>query len=138
MLDFPATFTAIASALKIVKELNEIDRKLDQAGLKLRIAELSGALSRANMTLAEAQQALVEKDKEIAGLKRSFALAADLVEHDGYHYRKNSEGQPQGRPVCPRCHLEGRLILTTVTDLDGRPVQCPECQRNYYAVLEFA
>jgi hypothetical protein len=117
--------------------VNAINSDFDKAALKLRIGELSGALATAQITLAEAQPAINAKDQEIAALKKSFALCEELVEYEGYHYRKNSVGKPQGRPFCPRCFQEGRLMMMMNQGMPERGSQCPECERPYPGVLDF-
>jgi hypothetical protein len=131
MVDIVAGLAAAGQALKIVKELNEVDRQLDQATLKLRIAELSGSLATAQIALADAQQALRGKDDEIATLRRNFQDARELVEYDGFWFRSGADGKPRGRPYCPKCYRRGVLSLTVFTLKEGRPYDCPECGGSY-------
>ena len=138
MVDFVVGLAAAGNALKILKELNQIDRDLDKATLKLKIAELTSALASAQMTLVEAQTEAQEKDKEISKPAANFKAKADLIEVRGYHYRKRPDGKPQGRPYCPRCIQEGHLMMTVSTNEAGRPVTCPECQRKFHGASEYA
>src|SRR5688572_28122120 len=98
MADFATTLTVLGHALNVVKGLNQIDREFDKAELKMKVAELSGALATAQITLAEAQREAADKDAEIGRLKASFRAKQDLVEHHGNHYRKRPDGTPQGPP----------------------------------------
>jgi hypothetical protein len=137
MVDFVTALTAIGQALNVVKGLNQIDREFDKADLKLRVAELSTALATAQITLAEAQKEAVDKDTEIAKLKAAFREKQELVELHGFHYRKRSDGSPQGRPHCPRCLQEGRLFMMTRNMGQGRPFECPECESEYQGLSSF-
>jgi hypothetical protein len=139
MADIATTLTVLGQGLNVLKDLNNVDREWDKAELKLRVAELAGALSRANVSLTEAQTELKQKDDEIASLRAAFREKKGLLEHHGYHYRKRSDnGQPQGRPYCSRCLQDGRLFMTTVSIKSGRPVTCPQCKADYHGVSGFA
>ena len=71
-----ATIGAVLSSLKtatdIAKFLRESDLSLERAELKLKIAELVGALADAKIELTEVQEALSAKDKHIAELENAF------------------------------------------------------------------
>jgi hypothetical protein len=57
MVDFVAGLAAVSQSLKIVKDLSQINQEFDKAELKLRIAEISGALATANLTIAQSREA---------------------------------------------------------------------------------
>jgi hypothetical protein len=137
MVDFVAGLAAVSQSLKIVKDLSQINQEFDKAELKLRIAEISGALATANLTIAQSQTEMSEKDAEIAKLRAAFKEKQDLVELRGFFYRKNSEGKPQGDPYCPRCIQDGRLHMMGTVLRMGRPVHCPNCESNYQNVSTF-
>jgi hypothetical protein len=101
MVDIGSGVSAITNGIKILKELSDAHRVIDSTTLKLRVAELSSDLASAQITLSEAQQELAAKDREIAALKANFAEKANLVERNGYMYRRRANGEPQGRPYCP-------------------------------------
>jgi hypothetical protein len=137
MADIATTLTLLGNAVKVVRDLNQIDREYDKAELKLKIAELSGALANAQMTLSEAQQELNGKDAEIAKLRKVFEEKQTLVEYNGFHYRKRADGSPQGTPYCRRCLQEGKLFLTSIVMKTGRPMACPECKAEYQMASDF-
>lgn len=67
--------SAASAAIGIVKELKDIDRSIDEATFKLKIADLTTALAEAKIALSDAKLALAEKDTEIRNLE---AKVADL------------------------------------------------------------
>ena len=80
--------------------------------MKLKIAELSGALATVQIAFAEAQSEAVKKDAEIEKLRASFKDKSELFEFEGFFYRKGADGKPKGDPYCPRCLQEGKLMVT--------------------------
>jgi DNA-directed RNA polymerase subunit M/transcription elongation factor TFIIS len=135
MVDIAAALATAGQAINILNELNRVDRQLDQATLHLRIAELTSALASTQMTLTAAQQELSAKDQKIAELTNSFQDASELIEYDGFRYRKGADGKPCGRAYCPKCYRQGILMMTVpTTKPDSRACDCPECGGSYEAI----
>ena len=126
-MDFAGAMASAASALTIVKQLNDIDRSLSEGELKAKMASLYVSLADVKMALADAQQELHAKDHEIAELKRRAANIKPMVELHGFQYEEVN-GKANGLPFCPNCLLENVQI---------RPVkvlhsyQCPRCKSNF-------
>jgi len=138
MVDFVAALQAAGAAIGLVKELNQAAKAYDEALLKLKIAELAGALATVQMGLAEARTEAIKKDEEIAKLRAAFKDKSELVEHQGFSYRKRSDGTPKGDPYCSRCLQEGKLIMTVLTRDPGYPQECPVCKSRYQGLARFA
>lgn len=68
-MDIAGGLTAASTAINIVKDLREIDRSVDEATFKLKIAELSSVLADTKISLSEARIEISEKDARIATLK---------------------------------------------------------------------
>lgn len=135
MVDFVATLTAISSGLNVLKDLNQIDREFDKATLKLKIGELAGALSNAQITLAEAQRELMDKAAEIENLRVSFRKSSELVEWHGFKYEAmpDASGKPQGYPYCPRCLTQDGALLRLAPFGKGyEAAKCPECKSEFH------
>ncbi len=128
---YTSALTGISTALTIVKQLNDIDQKVDEASFKLKIAEISSAFAEAKLGLIDAQQELRQKETEIAALKSSLQRKDETVEHSGYRYRCDAEKQPIGTAFCPICMDDGRFVLTVQSDKSGRPYVCPRCDGNF-------
>lgn len=135
MVDFVTAIQSVTAGVRVIKELNDLDRELDKAALKIKVAELSSALATAQVALSEAQTEAQAKDAEIAKLTDAFTtINHELVEYHGYRYRKGNNGDPVGCPYCPSCMLEGLPIMTTLMrNVAGRPHRCPKCKTDIHA-----
>ncbi len=130
-MDITAAVQSIATALGIVKDLRAIDRGVDEASFKLKLADLTESLADAKVTLVEAQSALQEKDQEIDRLKQAFEFRGTTVSRHGFRYEDCGDGTPQGPPFCPRCEAkDGFLIL--LNQYGGvSELQCPQCKSKF-------
>ncbi|MBO0125109.1 hypothetical protein [Agrobacterium sp. OT33] len=130
-MDIAGSIAAVTAALGLVKELREIDAQYDKAEMKLKIAELTEALSDTKQGVADVAQALKEKDEEIDRLKKALQRREITVERRGYRYRQNANGDPVGDPFCPICLEEGNFTLTAPSYEVGKPFKCPRCKANF-------
>jgi DNA-directed RNA polymerase subunit M/transcription elongation factor TFIIS len=137
MVDFVTAAQAVTAGLNALRELSQVDKEYDKAALRLKIAELSNALATVQITLAEAQTEAANKDAEIAKLQANFKKKEEMKEYQGYFYRKGTDGEPRGRPYCPRCLDKGIVMMTVQTYKPGHPEQCPECKSDYQGVAVF-
>lgn len=134
MVDFASALQIVGAGLSTLKELNQLDHELDKATLKLKVAELSGALASAQLALSEAQIEATKKDSEIAKLQANFKRKdAETVIYHGFVYQKGADGKPEGLPFCPRCLDNGKMMLVVSTVKEGRPQMCPECKSEFRA-----
>ncbi len=137
-MDIPGTLAVIAQAISITKDLKDIDRGIDSAEFKLKIAELSSSLADAKLTLLDAQEELQGYEKEIRQLKDAFAFRGKLVEYHGLKYESFEDGGPKGNPFCPRCEQNsGRFYRLNEIRKDGIRWICPECKTDYGHVPAF-
>jgi DNA repair exonuclease SbcCD ATPase subunit len=93
-MDIVAGLSALSHALGIAKELREIDKGVDEAGFKLRIAELQTSLADAKIALSDAKVAISDRD----------AIIHDL--------RERLEALSSGEicPVCRKGKLETKVV----------------------------
>lgn len=138
-MDIPSALSGVSTALTIVKQLSDIDKRVDEAGFKLRIAEATSALAEAKLGLIDAQEELRSKDREIADLKDRLKYRADnLVDHKGYRY-SSVDGKPVGNPICPICEETGsHFKLARMITIAGQPLVCPKCKSDHGNVATFA
>lgn len=131
-MDIAGSIAAVGSALTIVKELKEIDAQLDQAALKLKIAELTEALAEAKLGLVDVLEDLRAKDQEIVRLNEKLKYRAEnLSDFNGFRYQ-NINGLPKGLPYCPACEAKGLYIkLAQDRSSRGVPYKCPSCRADY-------
>ncbi|MCC7251320.1 hypothetical protein [Hyphomicrobium sp.] len=131
MVDFAAALSAVGVGLQVVKDLNSVKQQLDEATLKLKIGELSGALATAQIALAEAQTEIANQTNQIAKLEANFKQKFDLVEVRGRYYRKGSDGEPNGHALCSLCLEKGSIVVLVSLDEAGRPEGCPLCKSKF-------
>ncbi len=129
MIDISALMTAASSATKILKDLREIDRGINEAEYKFQIAELFETIADMKMAIIELKEEGGEKDKKIAELTRFHADKEKLVVFEGYYYTDGGDGKPAGQAHCSVCMLEGCLILTSRARVGGG-YTCPRCKAN--------
>jgi hypothetical protein len=139
MIDWPLALSTVSQSIKFANDLRKIDKEINEADLKLKIAELTSTLADLKIILTEAKTDAAEKDAEIERLKVfNRRVAEETIEVAGYRYR-NGGDEPAGMPFCNVClQKEGLLIETTATFTPGRPCQCPNCKALYGDVLTFS
>lgn len=132
MTTIPEGISALSTAIGIVKTLRDIDRGVQEADYKLKIASATEALADAKMALVEANDELKGKDAEIEKLKKSIRYRAEeTIEAGGFTYRK-VDGQAVGRAYCPVCLDEGRFQNLNLAPGKGgqNTYQCPRCKAD--------
>jgi len=134
-MDIIGGLSAVTQALGIAKTLNEVDRSLDTANFRMKLADLETSLASAKLALIDAREESLEKDKEIQRLKDNFLARQDLVIGEGgYKYILNSSGEREGFPICPKCeNLDGRIIRL-VRNVKVDSCKCPACSTEFCPV----
>ena len=125
LLDIVTALSTIGQAIKITKDLREIDRDLDAASYKAQMAELYGALADVKMALTDARENLHQKDQEIKKLNETITAL-------------------RSGDICPICET-GRMKVTAsrphpqfaFAGVQERTATCqnPSCnhtERQYY------
>lgn len=129
-MDLAAGIAIAGQAIGLVKDLREIDRGLDSAEYKAKMAELYSALADVKMALADARDDLKLRDAEIERLRNSLAKQHDLIEVHGFKMLKFEDGTPRGNPFCPICEQkEGRYIH--IENIPGNYNVCPNCKSKF-------
>jgi hypothetical protein len=136
VIDWPLALSTASQAIRLANDLRSIDKEVSQAELKLKVADLTGALADLKMTLTEAKGDAAEKDAEIVRLKKlQRRLEDETVELYGYRYRKRKDGKAggAGNPFCDVClQKDGLLIETACVPGKGiQALQCPNCKATY-------
>jgi hypothetical protein len=133
-----AAIGAIVSSLKtatdIAKFLRESDFSLERAELKLKLAELVGALADAKLEMASIQELVSERDERIKELEEAFESKDQLVRNRDAYYTTDSKGDPVGTPLCLRCWDVDHKQYHLHHDAKDRFVMvCPACGGRYEA-----
>lgn len=103
-----------------------IDKAVDAAEFKLKIADLTGALSDIKLALTEAREELASKEAEINALKKQFHRSSEMVEKKGFKYNKGEDGKPRGKPYCPVCEQRSGQFYH-LARIAGKDI-CPNCK----------
>jgi hypothetical protein len=137
-MEIAAGLVALGQVAAVMKTVIEVDKTYDAAKFKAQMADAMVALADAKLALIDAREKLREKDEEIVRLQKQFDFRDELVEVNGYKYRKNLEdGTPSGMPFCARCEaVDGRYIQLAKTII-GRNLGCPQCNANYVGVMTY-
>lgn len=134
-MDIAGSLSAVSAALGLVKELREIDVQFDKAELKLKIAELTSALSDAKLGLVDVAEELKLKESEIARLQGIIDFReTKLIDKGQFRYFADSEGKPIGLPLCPPCEKNGDFLAVVQDRSKGVgkiTYYCPKCKSNY-------
>lgn len=133
MVDIITTLATASQAIKLAQDLRGIDKAMDAAEYKLKIADLTSALSDIKLALTETKDELASKDAEIAALKKQFKRLAETIEISGFKYDKKEDGKPRGKAYCPVCEQKSGLLMH-LTRIQGRDV-CPNCKAVFEMVM---
>jgi hypothetical protein len=138
VVDIMTALATAGQAIKLVQDLRGIDKAVDAAEYKIKIADLTEALANLKHALIEAKDDLATKDVEIDRLKNQLRRKAALVEHGGYSYDKAKNGKPKGSPYCPVCEQKEGLLFHLSPPPHGMSMStCPNC-KAMYSVERFA
>jgi hypothetical protein len=125
-------FGSITAAIGLAKELVDVNKAVDQAQWKLKLAELTSVLADTKMGVSELKDEIDQRDKEISRLKAAFEFQGKTIKKHDMIYEMQDSGDPVGLPFCPRClTVDGRYIKLTNLQKPGRPTQCPQCKSDY-------
>ena len=135
-----ATITTILGNIKvatdIAKAIRDSDVSIERAELRLKLAEMIGALADAKIEVTEVHELLRTKERELGELKEAFESKDELVKrYDGY-YQKDENGQAVGEPYCISCWQtkHKRFNLQYVAG-DRTLKSCVSCGSKYNARL---
>ena len=131
-MDIAAGLQSVGVAIEIAKGLRALDKAWDQVALKAQVIDLMDALVSTKAVLVDAQEAAITKDKQIKDLRAAFQDRSDLVlGRDGYKYKTDQSGRPDGYPACPHCEpVEGRIVFL-VPDGYWQKGKCPACLTQF-------
>ena len=132
-MDIAALLTTVSAAIGFARELNNVDVQLDQATLKLKVAELTSALADAKLGLVDVAEQMRAKDTQIGELKNSLVYKAEQVIERGAYRYKSVKGHPVGLPLCPICEGRGLFINMVQHRGNGQGISyhCPACKAQF-------
>ena len=124
-----AALGSIKTASEIAKLIKDSGASLEQAEVKLQIAELIGALAEAKIEIAGIQSDLIEKDQAIAELTSKLELRQNLVWEKPYYWA--DDGEKRDGPFCQHCYDVNQQLVR----LQGggkNAWHCKSCRNTYF------
>ena len=104
-----AALGSLKTATDIAKLIKDSGSSLEQAEVKLQIAELISSLAEAKLEIAGIQSDLIEKDNVISSLNEQLALKQRVIWEKPYYWLE--DGELRDGPYCQRCYdVEQRLV----------------------------
>lgn len=129
-----AALSSLKTATEIAKYFRESDFSLEKAEMKLKLADLVGALAEAKLELAEVQDQMLEKDRAIAELREAFEAKGTLKRQNDAYYEVDEEGNSIGVAFCLRCwegeHKKRQLVRAAKEHAMN---VCTNCGQRYDA-----
>lgn len=104
-LDIPSISAALSSlktAADIAKLIKDSGATLEQAEIKLKIADLVSSLADARIKISEVRESLAEKDAELRTLKSALETRDSLEYEAPYYWLVKLEGKDG--PFCQKCY----------------------------------
>lgn len=137
-MSLAGAIAGVTASINTLKALRTVEKAIDQAELKIQIADLISNLADAKVELVEAQQTLKEKDEEIVRLQASLERRASLIEGPGgHHWQDRGGGLKLGYPICPSCdERDGRQVQLKQSGL-MHSAACPRCSSKFEPVEFF-
>lgn len=131
-----ATITSILTSVKaatdIAKLIKESGFNLESAEMKLKFADLIGALADARIDLAEIQELLSEKETRIKELEEAFNKKDKMVRVRDAIYELNDTGEPMGQPFCLNCWQVHHKAYELHVVAKNRSLKiCSSCRTEY-------
>lgn len=127
-----STISSILSSIKIATEIAKLLKNsnvsFEKAEIKLKLADLVGALADAKLKIAEIQEALIEKDNKIKELQYVISCHSDMVWRDPVYYMQTEKGE-RG-PFCPQCY-DNRGKVIRLQTLERGCWRCETCNKTF-------
>ena len=132
-MDIIGGISAASEALRLIKELRGIDRQLDVAELKLRLADLVDKLLEAKEALQDAKQDRSELIDQIDALKSAMNQRGILEDDNGCLYELDIGRNRAGDPFCNLCFVRDEKLYRLVksTFYDEPRWKCVNCKNQY-------
>lgn len=135
-MDIISGISAATEAIKLTKELREIDREIDKAELKLRLVDLTDQLLSAKEALQDARERERQLLNEIVELKKTIEFSRALEDEKGCLYELDENGARKGQPYCNLCYVREeklyRLKYHPRSDFGASGFWCDNCKTKHY------
>ncbi len=134
MIDFSVletVLTSVKTATDIAKVIKQSEISLEDAEIKLKIADLISTLADVKLELAHIQDVLREKDEKILSLENQLKLRKKL-NYDGKCYWAENDDVP----FCAVCHEKDsrhhHLTYFPKNAMGGERYYCKICKNMFH------
>lgn len=113
MFDMATISTAVGGikgAIEIAKLLKDSSDSLEKAEVKLKLADLIGALADVRTQMSDIKEALIESENEKKELKAKLVLQAKLEFEMPYYWTIEEDGKKDG-PFCQLCYDKEKKLI---------------------------
>jgi tRNA(Ile2) C34 agmatinyltransferase TiaS len=119
---------SIKTAADIAQLLKNSDLSLEKAELKLKLAELVGALADAKIEIAGVQELVSEKDKKIKSLEQAADISNKVKYQAPYYWLV--DGTSKDGPFCQQCRDKDEALIRLQGHGNGS-WECKTCKNTY-------
>jgi RNA-splicing ligase RtcB len=119
---------SIKTATDIAKYIKDSDVSLEKAEVKLKLAELIGALADAKLEVVGVQQTLAESEDRIRELQKKLDVRAQVKWDDPVYWIEMATGRDG--PFCQRCYDADEKLVRLQGSGDGY-YSCRVCSSSY-------
>ena len=135
-MDIVAGIVAVTEALRLTKELRNIDLELDKVELKLHLVDLYHRLLESKEALQDAKEERLALKQQISDLEGRLRQRANLFDERGRLYELDEEGNRSRDPYCNLCYVkEGKLYRMhrrNGHEYVRAHYWCDNCKNAYY------
>lgn len=135
-MDIVTAITAGTKALEALKAISDIDKNLDAATWKGKVADLMCGIADMKLALIEANDKIRDLEKDNEALLNQVRFKAEKTVYEkGLLYEVYEDGKVAEFPFCQHCMTNAKYIRLSRTPKND--VACPGCkmQYNFHAVL---
>ena len=121
-----AALAGIKSAADIAKIIKDSGSSLEQAEIKLQLAELISALADAKIEIANVREVISDKEALIKDLHQKLELKENIIWQKPYYFVMQNENKDG--PFCQKCYDSKQQLIR----LQGEEGwwQCHECKNT--------
>ncbi|HHF2883495.1 TPA: hypothetical protein ACPJZ6_000082 [Vibrio diabolicus] len=140
-----AGLSYIKTAIDIGREVHNASSSLEEAQVKLKLADLMMNLAEAKLQFIAAQDQTLALQREVEELKHKKSLAGLVTRNENLLLPKDSEIEPYGRgPWCTSCFETQDKLITLHHKFDQAVMvgsiaassykwECPACKNRFPA-----
>lgn len=124
-----AALGSIKAAADIAKLIKDSGSSLEQAEIKLQIAELISALADAKIEIAGIQSEMIEKDKELKLVMDKLEIHNSVIWEKPYYW--TIQGDEKDGPYCQKCYDVDRQLVR-LQGSSSKGWSCRSCNSSYF------